>query len=87
VFDNYVILHYDYSGEAVEETKEEKAKKKDPIMFGLIQGSKNLYYIGDWIDDYCDLTLDVIIKKLGKRTVKKLTVKTINENLEKEIIK
>ena len=74
VFDNYVILHYDYSGTAVEDTKEEKEKKKDPILFGVIKDSKNLYYIGDWVDDYCDLTLDVIIKKLGKKTKKDYTL-------------
>lgn len=67
VFDNYVILHYDYDGKAVDDTKEEKQKKKDPILFGVINNSKKLYYIGDWVDDYCDLTLDVIIKKLGKK--------------------
>jgi DNA-directed RNA polymerase subunit F len=87
IFDNYVILHYDYSGEAVEDTKEEKAKKKDPILFGVIHGSTNLYYIGDWIDDYCDLTLDAIIKKIGKSDVHNISPKSINENLEKEIIK
>ena len=67
VFDNYVIMHYDYDGSAVEDTKQEKEKKKDPILFGLIRNSRKLYYIGDWVDDYCDLTLDVIIKKLGKK--------------------
>jgi hypothetical protein len=87
IFDNYVILHYDYSGEAVEDTKAEKAKKKDPILFGVIHGSTNLYYIGDWIDDYCDLTLDEVIKKIGKSDVHNISPKSINENLEKEITK
>lgn len=66
VFDNYVILHYDYSGKSVADTKKEIEKKKDPIMFGVIENSNKLYYIGDWIDDYCDLTLDVLIKTIGK---------------------
>lgn len=82
VFDNYVILHYDYSGNSVSDTKEEKAKKKDPILFGVIKGSTNLYYVGDWIDDYCDLTLDVIIKKLGKE-VGEISVENIKNNIEK----
>lgn len=76
IFDNYVVLHYDYSGDAVAETKEEEEKRKDPVLFGVIKGSKNLYYIGDWVDDYCDLTLDVIIKKLGKKNPHKLNAKT-----------
>jgi len=82
VFDNYVILHYDYSGKAVEKTKAEKEKEKDPIIFGVISGSKNLYFIGDWVDEYCDLTLDVLIKKLGKE-VSILDSETIKKNIEK----
>lgn len=80
VFDNYVILHYDYDGSAVEDTKAEKEKKKDPILFGVIKGSNRLYFIGDWVDDYCDLTLDVLIKTLGK-SVDMITVDSINKSL------
>lgn len=65
VFDNYVILHYDYDNSSVADTKEEAEKKKDPIMFGVIRNSRRLYYIGDWIDVYCDLTLGVLIKTIG----------------------
>jgi len=66
VFDNYVILHYDPLGSASADTNAEKEKKKDPILFGVIKNSRNLYFIDDWIDDYCDLTLDTIIKTIGK---------------------
>lgn len=27
--------------------------------------SNRLYFIGDWIDEYCDLTLDGLIKTIG----------------------
>lgn len=73
VFDNYVILHYDFDGNSTgltqEEKKKEVAKAKDPILFGVINGSKKLYYVADWIDEYCDLTLDKIVEVLGKETV------------------
>ena len=82
VFDNYVILHYDYSGKSVSDTKEEIAKKKDPILFGVIKNSRRLYYIGDWIDDYCDLTLDVIIDKLGEDVVGNVDEFSIISELE-----
>lgn len=82
VFDNYVILHYDPSGKAVKDTKKEKKRKKDPILFGLIKGSKKLYYIGDWVDDYCDLTLDVIIEKIGKEA-SVINEETIKNNIDK----
>ena len=65
VFDNYVVLHYDKKGTNTEKTKEEKEieiqKKRDPILFGVIKDSRRLYYIGDWIDEYCDLTLDKLL--------------------------
>jgi hypothetical protein len=73
IFDNYAILHYDPEAKSWEETKLEKAKRKDPILFGLIQGSRNLYYMGDWVDDQCDLTLAQIADALGKEVVQELS--------------
>ena len=72
VFDNYVIMHYDYNNTASKDTKEEIEKKKDPILFGVISGSNKLYYIADWIDDYCDLTLEKFIETIG-HDVSKIT--------------
>ena len=67
VFDNYCILYYDPSGKSYkktqEELEEEKRKKSDPILFGMIRGSRNLYYVADWVDEYCDLTLEKFIKE------------------------
>lgn len=85
IFDNYVIMHYDYNNDSVSETKEEKEKRKDPILFGVISGSKNLYFIGDWVDDYCDLTLDEIIKKIGGK--KKVNYTLNNDTIINEINK
>lgn len=69
VFDNYVILHYDPQGKVYAKTQEEKekerAKKADPIMFGVIWESRDLYYIADWTDQYCDLTLDKFLEVSG----------------------
>ena len=65
VFDNYVVMHYDPMNEHREETKKEEAKRKDPILFGVIAGSRKLYYIADWIDEYCDLTLEKFVEALG----------------------
>lgn len=81
VFDNYVILHYDYNGKSIGETKAEEAKRKDPILFGVIQNSRKLYYIGDWVDEYCDLTLDVIIKRIGDKS-KTINTSTLKKSIE-----
>lgn len=68
VFDNYAILHYDPDAKSyaqtIEEKKKEVAKRRDPILFGLIRGSNKLYYITDWVDEYCDLTLDKFVETL-----------------------
>ena len=63
IFDNYVILHYDPKGEATKLTTEERKKKEDPILFGVISGSRRLYHIYSWKDEYCDLTFDQITSK------------------------
>ena len=65
VFDNYVVLYYDPEGKIYKETAYEEAKRRDPIIFGVIAGSKKLYYVADWIDEYCDLTLDAFVDALG----------------------
>ena len=64
IFDNYAILHYDPDLEAYSETIEETKKRRDPILFGLIKGSNKLYYITDWIDEFCDPTLDKFVETL-----------------------
>lgn len=83
VFDNYVILHYDKEGNSSSDTNEEIEKKKDPILFGVILGSRKLYYIGDWIDEYCNLTLGEIIDKLGKEKCDEITIEEMNNNISK----
>jgi hypothetical protein len=65
IFDNYVVLYYDPDGKIYKETAREEAKRKDPIIFGVIAGSKKLYYIADWVDEYCDLTLEGFVDAIG----------------------
>jgi hypothetical protein len=63
LFDEFVIVHYDESGTAVKKTEEEE--RKDPIVFGRINESDRYYFIADWEDEFCDLTLDDIVDKLS----------------------
>lgn len=72
LFDNYVVLAYDPESTAKKDTKAEIERKKDPILFGLIENRRRLYYIGDWVDELCDLTLDQIADKLGRDVIKKV---------------
>lgn len=65
LFDEVMILYMD--GKVKElKTAEKKIREKDPIAFGRlnIPGSP-LYYICDWIDEFCDLTLDKFVTKMN----------------------
>ena len=80
IFDNYVILHYDPKDNGQKLTKKEIEKKKDPILFGVIKESRKLYYIADWKDEYCDLTLEEMFKTLKSKILQ------INNNTVKTFI-
>lgn len=73
IFDEFYIVFTDYTGEKRAKVKKEK-RDKDPILFGniFIDGkvSPKMYFLGDWIDDYCDLTLDKMISEIAKKESK-----------------
>lgn len=69
VFDNYVVLHFDPKKKAWAETAAEKKRRKDPILFGVIKGRRRLYFVADWVDEFCDLTFDQVADVLGKENV------------------
>lgn len=83
IFDQFYIVFTDYTGEAEREVEQER-REKDPILFGVFQDLKaravvdRFYYLGDWVDEYCDLTLDKMIEESaekGKRNIAH-TIKT-----------
>jgi len=80
-FDNYVVLHFDKNNDSTQMTQKEIEKAKDPILFGVIRGSDKLYYIGDWVDEYCDLTLNVLIETLEQKKVRELTKESITKEI------
>lgn len=82
IFDNYVVLHYDPQNNGEKLTKEEVEKKKDPILFGVIKNSRKLYYIADWKDEYCDLTLEEMFNVLGEKVLK-INNKTVKTFIDK----
>jgi len=64
LFDDYVIFHLD--AKAHKETEEEKIeRKRDPILFGKLEGSDKLYFIIDWEDELCDLRFSDIVENLA----------------------
>ena len=86
IFDNYVILHTDATGDVANETKAERKirvdREKDPILFGVVESSRSLYYIGDWEDEFCDLTLDKVLEKLQKSESDVISVDSIKNYIK-----
>lgn len=64
IFDELWVLYLDYSGEQVK-TNKEKIREKDPILFGRFSYDPNkMFYLADWVDEYCDLTLSKFVDTL-----------------------
>lgn len=89
IFDRMYVVFTDYT------KREERhvnaiARERDPILFGTFQDTATLtvverfYFIGDWVDEYCDLTLDKMVAtvkaKRDRDIIKKFeTPETIQE--------
>ena len=76
-FDKLYVLFTDYTGKLERRVAKEE-RRTDPILFGTFQNEKDrsvidrFYYLGDWEDEYCDLTLDKMVnevKNAGKRSI------------------
>jgi hypothetical protein len=70
IFDEFYVVFTDYTGK--EERKIEKERRdKDPILFGVFKNNTTVadrfYFIGDWVDEYCDLTLDKMITEYTEK--------------------
>ena len=69
LFTDYFVVFTDYTGK--EERKIETVERnKDPILLGAFIEKDNdhnidfverMYYLGDWEDEFCDLTLDKLV--------------------------
>jgi hypothetical protein len=76
VFDDYQVLYTNYTVAPVAKSSSDKIREKDPIVFGIMSGAPDrLYYIADWVDEYCHLTLNKLVE----------TFKPEGENLVKEL--
>lgn len=76
IFDEMYVLFTDYTGEVEKKVE----KERDPILFGSFidrtvdEMSQRMYYLGDWIDEYCDLTLDKLVSQTNKSIVKEISI-------------
>lgn len=72
LFSVMYIVYTDYTGKS--ERRIEAAKRtQDPILFGSFQNRNDgviverFYFLGDWVDEYCDLTLDKMVAEVKKK--------------------
>ena len=90
IFDKFYILFTDYTGEIKQDITEKREKEKDPILFGaFVSNGSNItklerfYYLGDWIDEYCDLTLEKLLSKGAKsNTISEKNIEEIKQDIE-----
>lgn len=91
LFDEFFVVFTDYTRE--HEKKIEK--ERDPILFGMFKQVETstvierMYFIGDWEDEYCDLTLDKMVNEMKSITSKNIE-RTVNtpediEELKKQL--
>ena len=82
LFDRYYVVFTDYTGEVEKRVTAEK-RRKDPIIFGAFEQKidgiwdifDRFYFIADWEDEYCDLTLTKMVDAMSKKG-KQITYKT-----------
>jgi hypothetical protein len=74
VFANLYVVFSDYTRTESKKIAKER-HDKDPIIFGSIEKNNKtldrLYYIADWEDDFCDLTLEKMVKQYEEKNENK----------------
>lgn len=81
-FDQLYVLYTDYTGKEAKRIEKERMEK-DPILFGTFEDPSakavidRFYFLGDWEDEYCDLTLDKMVNEV-KTSKQRDIVRTIS---------
>lgn len=67
--DNLFVIYTDYTKKTQRKVAKER-RERDPILFGALVKNRvaydRFYYICDWEDEYCDLSLDKIVNDWDK---------------------
>ena len=83
LFDEIYIIFTDYTSKETKKIAKER-RDKDPILFGAFhdpEGEKDrriyvedrLFFIADWTDDTCDLTLEEMVRDIQNKDEKDIT--------------
>ena len=96
IFDRMYIVFTDYTDRVGRSISAER-KEKDPILFGTFKTNEKevynrsindkFYYLGDWEDEYCDLTMDKFLRQAGEDKLKELKTPVNEDELMEELNK
>lgn len=95
IFDELYIIFTDYTKKEAKRVAKER-RDKDPIVFGALHDKDadpsedvyledKLFFITDWIDPNCDLTLEEIVKETEGKEYELLTYKIKSPKDEDEV--
>ena len=96
-FDEIYIVFTDYTKKETKKVAKER-RDKDPIMFGAFHNKdekeKNniyvedrLFFIADWVEEKCDLTLEQIVRDIQDKEDRDITYKISNPKDEEAVKK
>ena len=92
IFDEMYVIYTDYTGKDEKKVAKER-QERDPILFGVFINrdghviNNRFYFIADWIDEYCDLTLDKMISEMKSNSKDMKAYDLVTPEEYKDIIK
>ena len=72
IFDEFFVLYTDYADSDGKRIEAEK-RSTDPILLGVFINQQKrvcidrFYVLGDWLDPYCDLTLEAFVTNMASK--------------------
>lgn len=97
IFNKMYVVFTDYTG-TVEKQVAKERREKDPILFGTFQKLRDdkrnnsgtvlndrFYFLGDWEDEYCDLTMDKFLQEVGKEKLQTIVIPTNTNEIREEL--
>ena len=97
IFDEFYIIYTDYTKETSKKVAKER-RDKDPMLFGAfldkdadsktkIYVEDRLFFIADWVEEKCDLTLQQIALDIKDKSSKDITYKVSSPKDSDEVKK
>ena len=79
IFDDFMIVFTDFTDENYQSKSDKEfiAKNRDPVLFGVFEHKDSgivhdrLYFIDDWVDDYCELDFAAMVEKMTDMGIKR----------------